>query len=176
MTRLSQIAGTGQDLKDLSARRKRKEHASAAGKPVLIVCPSAVLPSWEKHLAEWGHFASRSILGRNGRRSVQARLVIVDETDMQHNILLTKTILARVVRIARALFTFFARAQASLGVFAPMFALLSSFEVDSVVARRVVCFLQRDVLIYFSVLLFFVCCDDRVPRACWTPVGWRLWS
>lgn len=60
--------GTKKDKQDLKDRRKRREHASAAGKPVLIVCPRTVLPSWETHLAAWGHFDSRSLL-RGGSSS-----------------------------------------------------------------------------------------------------------
>lgn len=74
---MTHTTGTEQDLNDLRTRRKSKEHASAAGKPVLIVCPRAVLPTWEEHFAEWGYFDSRSILtggSTTGRNSLQVRI------------------------------------------------------------------------------------------------------
>eukprot|EP00903_Cladosiphon_okamuranus_P013898 g12926.t1 len=75
--------GTGQDVKDLNARRKHKEHVSAAGKPILIVCPTALLSSWEKHLKEWGHFESRSILGGNPKRSAQSAETLLDAGQLE---------------------------------------------------------------------------------------------
>lgn len=60
----------------MEGRKKRREHVSAAGKPVLIVCPTSVRGSWEKHLAVWGHFESRSIetsTTNTRRTSLQAR-------------------------------------------------------------------------------------------------------
>lgn len=50
-------------------RAKRKEAVSAAGNPVLIVCPSSVVQSWEDHLRKWGYFESESITESTGRGS-----------------------------------------------------------------------------------------------------------
>lgn len=71
----TRTAGTRQDLADMKERAKRKEPVSAAGRPVLLVCPSSVLSGWEDHLALWGFFSSQSILssGGEGRGSIEVR-------------------------------------------------------------------------------------------------------
>lgn len=74
-------AGTRQDLADMKERAKSKEPVSAAGRPVLLVCPPSVLSGWEDHLALWGFFSSQSILssGGDGKGSIEVRKGIIQE-------------------------------------------------------------------------------------------------
>ncbi|CAM9156448.1 unnamed protein product, partial [Laminaria digitata] len=74
LTALLKKTGTRQDLTDMKERAKRKEAVSAAGRPVLLVCPSSVLSGWEDHLARWGFFSSQSILssGGDGKGSIES--------------------------------------------------------------------------------------------------------
>ena len=62
------LSGTKQDLKELKERLKRKVPVSAAkgGKPVLIVCPSGLVDSWQEHLGKWGYFESQDVRSSKG--------------------------------------------------------------------------------------------------------------
>lgn len=55
----------------MKARMSKGDHVSTAGRPILIVSPSSVVQSWERHLGIWGHFASASIV--SGKRSIEVR-------------------------------------------------------------------------------------------------------